>query len=302
VSGEVSGGARLAGAPISWGVIEVPDWGYQMPAERVLREAASVGFNAMEAGPEEFLPPDPAEVSAALSEHGLSLVGGFVLAVLHDADLSGEGLDLVKRRASFFSAAGADTLVLAAATGSEGYDEAVGLDESAWEELFENLSRAEEIAASNGLTLALHSHHGTVIETDDQLWRFLEGCDTGLCLDTGHLVIGGSDPIEVAERAADRVVHVHLKDVERDLARRLGAREIGFEEAARRGAFRPLGEGDVDIGRLVDVLEGAGYSGWYVLEQDVVVESEPEEGEGPVLDVRKSFGFLERRLSGGAKT
>jgi inosose dehydratase len=256
----------------------------------------------MEAGPEEFLPRDPAEVSAALSEHGISLVGGFVLAVLHDADVSGESLDLVEQRASFFSAAGADTLVLAAATGSEGYDEVVELDEAAWEELFENLSRAEEIAAGHGLTLALHSHHGTVIETDEQLWRFMEGCDTGLCLDTGHLVIGGSDPIEVAERAADRVVHVHLKDVDRGLARRLGARDIGFEEAARRGTFRPLGEGDVDIGRLLDVLEGAGYSGWYVVEQDVVVESEPEEGDGPVLDVRKSFGFLERRLSGGAKS
>ena len=298
----MSGGARVAGAPISWGVIEVPDWGYQMPAERVLREAASAGFRAMEAGPEEFLPPDPAEVSAALSEHGLSLVGGFVLAVLHDADVSGESLDLVEQRASFFSAAGADTLVLAAATGSEGYDEVVELDEAAWEALFENLSRAEEIAVGHGLTLALHSHHGTVIETDEQLWRFMEGCDTGLCLDTGHLVIGGSDPIEVAERAADRVVHVHLKDVDRGLARRLGAREIGFEEAARRGTFRPLGEGDVDIGRLLDVLEGAGYSGWYVVEQDVVVESEPEEGDGPVLDIRKSFGFLERRLSGGAKS
>ena len=298
----MSGEARVAGAPISWGVIEVPDWGYQMPAERVLREAASIGFRAMEAGPEDFLPPDPDEVSATLSEHGLSLVGGFVLAVLHDADVSEDELDIVKRRASFFSAAGADTLVLAAATGSEGYDEVVELDEAAWKQLFENLSRAEEIAARHGLTLALHSHHGTVIETDEQLWRFMEGCDTGLCLDTGHLMIGGSDPVEVAEQAADRVFHVHLKDVERGLARRLGAREMGFEEAARRGAFRPLGEGDVDIGRLLDVLEGAGYSGWYVLEQDVVIESEPEEGDGPVVDVRKSFGFLERRLKGGAES
>lgn len=280
----------------------MPDWGYQMPAYRVLREAASIGLEAMEAGPEVFLPPDPAEVSAALSEHDLSLVGGFVPAVLHDPGVRREGLDLVECRAEFFSAAGADTLVLAAATGSESYEEAVELDEAAWKELFENLSRVEEIATRYGLTLALHSHYGTVIETDEQLWRFLEGCDTGLCLDTGHLLIGNSDPIEVVERAADRVVHVHLKDVNRDLARRLGAREIDFKETARRGAFRPLGDGDVDVGRLLKLLEAAAYAGWYVLEQDIVVESEPEEGDGPVLEVRESLEFLEQQLNRGAKT
>jgi inosose dehydratase len=218
----------IAGAPISWGVIEIPDWGHQMDRDRVLREAAAVGLEAMEAGPEVFLPQDPAEVSAALSERGLGLVGGFVPAVLHEPGISREGLNLVERRAKFFSAAGADTLVLAAATGSESYEEIVELDDRAWKELFENLSRAEEVASRYGITVVVHSHYGTVIESDDQLWRFLEGCDTGLCLDTGHLVIGGSDPVEVAEQAADRVKHVHLKDVDREVAGRLGTREIGL--------------------------------------------------------------------------
>jgi len=190
---------------------------------------------------------------------------------------------------------------LAAATGSESYEEVVELDEAAWKELFQNFSRVEEIAARYSLTVALHSHYGTVIERDDQLWRFLEGCDTGLCLDTGHLVIGGSDPIEVAEQAAGRVRHVHLKDVDRELAQRLGARDIRFKEAAQKGAFRPLGEGDADIGRLLGLLADAGYSRWYVLEQDIVVESEPEEGKGPVLDVCKSFGFLEEQLNRSVK-
>jgi inosose dehydratase len=290
--------ARIAGAPLSWGVIEIPDWGYQMPADRVLREAAALGLAAMEAGPEVFLPRDPAEVKSTLSKHGLGLVGGFVPAVLHDPGVSRVGLDLVERRAKFFSAAGADTLVLAAATGSESYEEVVELDEAAWKELFENLSRVEEIAARHGVTAVLHSHYGTVIETDDQLWRFLEGCDMGLCLDTGHLVIGASDPIQVAEQAAERVKHVHLKDVDREVAWRLGAREIGFKEAAVEGAFRPLGDGDVDVGAVIDRLERAGYEGWYVFEQDTVVETEPPEGEGPVESVRKSLRFLEACLRG----
>ena len=46
-------------APISWGVCEVPGWGYQLPAERVLREMHEVGLTATEFGPDGFLPPDP---------------------------------------------------------------------------------------------------------------------------------------------------------------------------------------------------------------------------------------------------
>jgi inosose dehydratase len=94
------------------------------------------------------------------------------------------------------------------------------------------------------------------------------------------------------------VKHVHLKDVDSGVARRLGAREIGFKEAAEENAFRPLGEGDVDVARLVEVLDRSGYSGWYVLEQDIMVASEPPEGGGPVDDIRRSLRFLETTLEG----
>jgi inosose dehydratase len=283
---------KVAGAPISWGVIEIPEWGYQMPPERLLREAASLGLEAMEAGPEVYLPSDRVEVRSLLEEHGLGLVGGFVPAIMHERKAREAGLDLVERRAKFFSAAGADTLVLAAATGSESYEEVVELDEAGWRELFENLARAEEVCERHGLALTLHSHYGTVVETDAQLHRFLEGSEVGLCLDTGHLVIGGSDPVAIAEEEEERVNHMHLKDVDTEVARRLGARELDFKAACRAEAFRPLGDGDVDVARLLELLEEANYSGWYVLEQDRVTGSEPPEGGGPIEDVRKSLDFL----------
>jgi inosose dehydratase len=247
-----------------------------------------------------LLPRDPAEVSEMLADYGLSLVGGFVPAVLHKPRVRGEQLALVERRAKFFAAAGVDVVVLAASTGSEDYREVFEAGETAWRTLFDSLEAVEEICASHGVAVSLHQHYGTVIERDDQLLRFLEGSEMGLCLDTGHLAIGGSDPVEVAKLAGSRVNHVHLKDVDRELAARLASRELDFKEAAQKRAFRPLGEGDVDVGRLLDVLEGAGYSGWYVLEQDAVVESEPKEGDGPVLDVGKSLAFVEERLNGGA--
>ena len=289
--------ARVAGAPVSWGVIEVPDWGYQMPADRLLREASSLGLAAVEAGPEGLLPRDPAEVSEMLAGYGLGLVGGFVPAVLHEPRVRDKELALVERRAEFFAAAGADVVVLAASTGSADYGEVSELDEGAWRTLFESLVAVEEICERHGVAVSLHQHYGTVIERDDQLLRFLEGSEMGLCLDTGHLAIGGGDPVEVAKLAGNRVNHVHLKDVDREVAARLAGRELDFKEAAQKGAFRPLGEGDVDVGRLLEALEGVGYSGWYVLEQDTVVESEPKEGGGPILDVGKSLAFVEERLN-----
>jgi inosose dehydratase len=290
--------ARVAGAPVSWGIIEVPDWGYQMPADRVLQEAASLGLGAMEAGPEEFLPGDPARVAEVLGGHGLSLVGGFVPAVLHEPQAQDEQLAFVERRAEFFAAAGADVVVLAAATGSEDYGEVFEADEDAWRTLFASLDAVEEICARHGVVVSLHQHYGTVIERDDQTRRFLEGSEMGICLDTGHLAIGGSDPVEIAKLAGGRINHVHLKDVNYELAARLARRELDFKGAAKKGAFRPLGEGDVDVGQLLDVLAGDGYSGWYVLEQDAVVERGPKDGEGPVLDVGKSLAYIEERLGG----
>ena len=287
---------RIAGAPVSWGVIEIPDWGYQMPADRVLKEASSLGIGAVEAGPEGLLPADPNAVSDLLARYGLGLVGGFVPAVLHDPARREAELALVERRAKFFAAAGADVVVLAAMSGSESFGEFVELDDDSWRELFQSLESVGEICDRHGIAVSLHQHYGTVVEHDDQLKRFLDGSEMGLCLDTGHLVIGGSDPVGIAELAGPRVNHVHLKDVNLEVAGRLASRELSFKEAAQKDAFRPLGEGDVDVGGVVDRLESSGYRGWYVLEQDSVVGREPGAGAGPVVEVRKSLDYLRQRL------
>jgi Sugar phosphate isomerases/epimerases len=233
---------RIAGAPISWGINEVKGWGHQMDAGRVLEEAASLGLPAMESGPEGFLPKDPAEASRMLEGYGLGLVGGFVPVVLHRREAREYALASVERQAEFFAAAGADVLILAAAAGEDGYEENVELDYAGWGELFEGLLLAEEIGDRYGLTVAVHPHFGTAIERPHHVRRFLEGCETGLCLDTGHLLVGGDDPVKVVELAAGRARIVHLKDVDRLLADLVAAGKIGFEDAVRRGVFKALGE------------------------------------------------------------
>ena len=116
------GPLKLAAAPITWGVSEVPGWGRQLDAGRVLSEIAHAGLVATELGPQGFLPADPAELKARLAAHGLLLVGGFVPAVLHRPEILGEELALIEAEAGTLAAAGAEVLVLAARAPESGYD------------------------------------------------------------------------------------------------------------------------------------------------------------------------------------
>lgn len=268
-----------------------------MPVERVLSEAARLGLSAVEAGPDGFLPPEPGKAARLLSRYGLDLVGGFVPAVLHRPEARAAALESVERQAGLFAAAGAGVLVLAASTGLEDYEESLDLGEREWEELFASLALVEEIAARHGLLVVVHPHFGTVIERPHQIRRFLEGCETGLCLDTGHLVVGGGDPVAVAGEAAGRVKHVHFKDVDLELAGGVASGKVGYEEAVRRGMYRPLGEGGVDLRRVLELLREADYGGWYVLEQDIMLDTEPGPGGGPVTDVEKSLVYLTEVMS-----
>ncbi len=287
---------RVAGAPISWGVCEVPGWGYQLPADRVLAEMRALGLTATEFGPAGYLPADPGQRSALLAEHGLSAAGGFVPVVLHEP--AADPLAAVDRALDAFGD-GHPVLVLAAATGRDGYDTRPELDADGWSALLSNLDRAAARAAERGFTVTLHPHVGTMIEGPDEVHRVLEGSGIPLCLDTGHLLIGGTDPAELARDAAARIGHVHLKDVSAVAAQQVSRGEISYTDGVAGGLYRPLGQGDVDVAGVVGALEAAGYQGWYVLEQDTILHGPPRD-EGPVRAVRESLYFL-RALLGGAR-
>ncbi|MFI6652096.1 TIM barrel protein [Streptomyces sp. NPDC050529] len=279
---------RVAGAPISWGVCEVPGWGHQMAPQRVLEEMAAAGLAATEFGPDGFLPQDPDARAELLAGHGLAAVGGFVPVVLHDPGR--DPLPEVRRALAGFGSA--RTLVLAAATGSDGYDARPELSAREWDTLLANLDRIAAHAGAEGITATLHPHIGTMVEGPDEVERVLTGSSVPLCLDTGHLLAGGNDPVALARRAADRIAHVHLKDVDAALAARVRAGDITYTEAVRTGLYQPLGRGDVDISAITTALDAAGYTGWYVLEQDTVLDSEPAVGEGPLADVEVSLAHL----------
>lgn len=284
---------RIAGAPISWGVCEVPGWGYQLTPERVLAEMTEVGLSATEFGPDGFLPSAPAQMAATLDAHGLHAVGGFTPLLLHrpDHDPVPEVVALLAN----YAASHAGTLVLSAITGQDGYDSRPDLDEDGWATLLANLDRIAHTAAEHDVKAVLHPHVGTMVETGPDVRRVLEGSAVALCLDTGHLLVGGTDPAELARQAPERIAHTHMKDVDARLAAEVRDGRRSYTEAVRAGMYRPLGSGDVDTPAIVEHLSARGYDGWWVLEQDTVLTGEPT-GVGPAADVHTSVTYLRNLL------
>jgi inosose dehydratase len=285
---------RVAGAPISWGVCEVPGWGYQLSPHRVLTEMREVGLAATELGPDGFLPAEPDALTKVLGDHHLTAVGGFTPTVLHRP--GHDPLPGVARLLDSYAAANAHTLVLSADSGQAGYDTRPTLDKDGWRHLLTNLDRIAALAAERGVRAVLHPHVGTMIENPYEVERVLNGSQIALCLDTGHLYIGGTDPAELTRRVPDRIAHTHLKDVNGAVAAKVRDGRLTYTDGVRNGMYRPLGTGDVDIAAIVDHLERNGYTGWYTLEQDTILTAEPRE-EGPVTDVRTSADHVRNLLA-----
>ncbi|WP_067688753.1 TIM barrel protein [Nocardia jejuensis] len=260
---------RIAAAPISWGVCEVPGWGHALDAGTVLAEMARLGITATEFGPPGYLPADPRELRERLGGYGITPIGGFLALALHRDP--GTALARAREAVALFAATGAEVLVLAAATGQDGYDTRTPLTDHEWRTLIDTAATVGDIAAEHGLRATLHPHVGTHVETEAEVERFLADSELDICLDTGHLAIGGTDPVALARRAAHRIGHVHLKDVRLHLADEVRSGRIEYSEAVRRGLYVPLGEGDLDIDALVRTVHEAGYRGWYVIEQDTAL-------------------------------
>ncbi|MGY2872878.1 inosose dehydratase [Marmoricola sp. URHA0025 HA25] len=285
---------KIGAAPVSWGICEVPGWGYQIPAARVLDEMAQVGLRATELGPPGFLPDDGNKLATELNARGLQAIGAFAPIVLHDptSDVVADALPYLER----LRACSADTLVVAAASGVDGYDSRPHLDDEQWDLLLSNLELLSVAAAELGITAVLHPHMGTVVEQEFEVLRVLDGSSIPLCLDTGHLLIGGTDPLELCSARGDRIAHVQLKDVDALLAAQVKAGDLTYTQGVGRGMYRPLGQGDIDIRGVVTELAARRYTGWLVLEQDRILPTE-QAGIDSLEEVKASVAFMQSVLA-----
>jgi inosose dehydratase len=269
-----------------------------MDRDRVMREMVESGLAATELGPDGYLPTDPVELREFLSRYELSIIGGFVPALLYRPDRIDAVLEYVARASRQLASTGSKVLVLGPSSHHSGYDTSVEMSDDEWTTFLANLARLQSLVGNAGLETALHPHWGMAIESGRHIDRLLDASSVGLCLDTGHVYLAGTDPVEVARSAPGRVLHVHLKDVDPAKAEKVRSGEVPFRQAVIDGLFVPLGSGGVDIAGVIAALEGHGYRGWYVLEQDVSLKADPPVGEGPKADAVDSVAYLRTLATG----
>jgi inosose dehydratase len=289
---------RIATAPVSWGIFEIEGFGAQRPYFEVLEEMSRAGYEGTELGPYGYLPTDPQLLRRELAERHLELVTAFVPISLSEPEHFERGLSDVLRVADLLRALDVRLLVLADALSPRRMAIAGrvtpedGLTESQWEAAAAFLHRAASACRARGLRIAFHHHAGTFVETPWEVERLLAMTDPeeiGLCLDTGHLVYGGGDPIRAVRTYGPRIWHVHAKDVNPKILDRVRREPLTFPEAVQEGVFCPLGDGVVDFPTLIRELRAQGYQGWIVVEQD----ADPNRpGVDPLRDAVRSRMYL----------
>jgi inosose dehydratase len=288
---------RVANAPLSYGAFEVTVGVYpNVPGpDELLGEIAAAGFAGTELGPPGYL-GDENELRPRLERHGLRLTGGWCPIRFSEPEHWDEDLAELRRTLSLFAAAGATDAhpvfgdggspARIANPGRGREDRSLGLDEAGWERWAEGVRRAQDVAASHGFEPTLHAHTATHVEAPWEIERALGLTDLGLLVDTGHLLIGGTDPIQALRDWGARVNYVHVKDVRMGVLRQVVADRADMIEAWRRGIFCELGQGDVDLVRFFDVLREVGYAGWVVVEQDRIPRPDEELSESAAAQVR----------------
>ncbi len=273
----------IANAPISWGAFEltvgqhpgVPD------ADRILELLVEAGYDGIDLGPVGYLGRGN-EIRSRLARHGIGLAGGYIELPFSDHDaLTGKLAELDDLLDTFDEAAPASgpaprpTIAdggaphRRVAVGRSATDRSVGLDDRQWQQWAAGMAIVLDRCRSRGYEPTLHPETGTFIEAEWEIDRALELTEVGLCLETGHQMVGGGDALVTLERWGDRINHVHVKDARASVIDRIVDDGMPVESIWQERAFCALGDGDVAIGAILDRLAATDYSGWVVVEQDI---------------------------------
>jgi inosose dehydratase len=272
---------RLASAPCTWGVWErTVGRDDLVPPDRMLDTVRGLGYRGIELGPPGYFGEDPLEVAERLAGYGLELVGAFAPLRIADDDGFRDDLAFLDATIAMLAAAGARGPVVLAADENEARLAAAGRPDAAREaalppDEFRRAAERVEVAARRaldaGVAATFHPHTGTHVESPAEVASLLEHTDpeiVKLCFDTGHTVVGGGDPVELARTARGRIAHLHLKDVDPRVLARVRDGQVSVEEAWEQGLFCQFGEGAVDFGAVLAELDT--FDGWMVIEQDRV--------------------------------
>lgn len=289
---------RIGNAPCSWGIEFASDPRYPH-WQTVLEECAAAGYKGIELGPVGYMPEDPATLADALARHDLELIGGVVFRPFHDPAAWDDVLDGAERTCRALKAHGARHLVLidsiserrAATAGRPA--EAEQMDTAEWTAYVERFRRIAKMASEEyGLTVGIHAHAAGFMDFEPELERLLGEIDADIlkiCFDTGHHSYAGYDPVAFMRRHIERISYVHFKDISPSVKANVIANRTGFYDACAEGIFCNLGDGDVDLPAVRQLLLDHGFEGWCTVEQDC----DPAGATSPLDDAKANRAYLQ---------
>jgi inosose dehydratase len=292
---------KLGSAPINWGIVDAGTHN-PLPSE-VLNAIQADGYQGVELGAHGYFGLTSAAINAQFRARKLAVVSTW-----YDVDLSEPLSQAVREELSLiagFLKDGNASVLLISDKCSAGRMAVVGRvhdhpdtlwTPADWAQVPETLMEIHELASQWGLTIAVHPHVGTHFETGEEIARLVEiiaDSPIKLCLDSGHILIGGSDPIAFLNAQGENIVHVHAKDVDGAMLKEVRAGRQTYMEAVGNGLYCDLGTGLVDWQGLAKGLVAANYSGWVVAEQDQILKPGSRQ---PFLSNTKNRVFLTNLL------
>ncbi len=262
-------------APIGWTNDDMPDLGKENTFEQTISEMALAGFKGSEVG--SHYPTDPAVLKKALDLRGMTICNQWFSSFLISRPYEETEAAFIKQ-CDFLRQVGSRCIGASEQSHSiQGMlDHPIQegkyvMNDEEWDLLTNGLNKLGKIAKDKGMALTFHHHMGTVVQTEEEIDRFMDSVDPDLVyllFDSGHLSFAGIDPEKVLKKYVDRVRHVHLKDLRRFVVEQSREGKWSFLKGVRAGTFTVPGDGDVDFAPIFRILEEADYQGWVVVEAE----------------------------------
>ena len=264
---------KLGVAPIAWSNDDMPELGGETTLEQCLSEASKAGFTGIESGGK--FPKNSKELIPKLEKENLQLCSGWYGATLLK-NTPKEEFKLMREQMDLFKDCKSPCMVFAEVTNSVQGDPKTPLSkkpklsEDEWKLFISRINEISKMMIDENMPLAYHHHMGTVIETEDETRRLIESTSNSvkLLIDTGHMLFAGGDSIKLTEDFMERIVHVHCKDIRKNVLEKSLKNDSTFRQAFLDGAFTVPGDGCIDYKPFLTVLKNRNYEGWLVVEAE----------------------------------
>ncbi len=264
---------KLGIAPIAWSNDDMPELGGDTPLEQCLSEASESGFKGIESGGK--FPKTSKELIPILNKYNLKLCSGWYGANLRKNTFE-EEKSKIQNQLKLFQDCKAPCMVFAEVYGSIQSDPNINLskrprmdlDES--KKYYKKISEMGKYLEDQNMPLAYHHHMGTCIESEEDTRRLLENtdCSVKLTLDTGHMLFAKGDSLKIYKEFKERIIHIHCKDMRKNVLDNSLNHDYSFRQAFLEGAFTVPGDGCIDYKPFFDLLKEQNYSGWLVVEAE----------------------------------